>query len=82
MSSSHHTNTNSDTDVPTGIGLEYPPQVFTNPEFTATVSNSENELDNIESRQNFIGEYCEKCYTQPIQFLTGVGAMPQTGVRI
>ena len=65
MSSSHNnTNTNSETDVPIAEGLEYPPQVFTNPEFAATDSNSENELDNIESRQNFIGEYCERCFTQ------------------
>ena len=64
MSSSHHTNTNSETDIPMGKGLEYPPQVFTNAEFAATVSTSENELDSIENRQIFIGEYCEKCYTQ------------------
>ena len=64
VSSSHHTNTNSETDIHTGEGLGYPPQVFTNLEFAATVSNSGNELDNIESRQNFIGKYCERCSTQ------------------
>ena len=64
MSSSHHTNTNSETDIPMCEGLEYPPQVFTNPKFMAKISTSENELDSIENRQNFIGEYCEKCYTQ------------------
>ena len=28
------------------------------------MSTSENELDDIPNRQNFVGEYCEKCYTQ------------------
>ena len=64
MSSSHPTNTNSETDIPMGDGFEYPPQVFTNPDLTATVSTSENELNNIVNRKVFIGEYCEKCYTQ------------------
>ena len=64
MSSSHHTNTNSETDIPTGEGLGYPPEIFTNPKFIATMSTSENELDDIPNRQNFVGEYCEKCYTQ------------------
>ena len=48
VSSSWHTNTNSETDIPMGEGLGYPPQVSTNPELAATVSTSENELDNIE----------------------------------
>ena len=39
MSSSHYTNTNSETDIPTGKGLGYPPQVFTDPEFAATISH-------------------------------------------
>ena len=46
MSSSHNdTNTNSETDVPMGEGLGYPPQVFTDPEFAATISHTEDELD-------------------------------------
>ena len=64
MSSSHHTNTNSETDIPTGEGFRYPPEIFTNSKFITTMSTSENELDDIPNRPNFIGEYCEKCYTQ------------------
>ena len=64
MSSSHHTNTNSETDTPTGKGFGYPPEIFTNSKFEAAMSTSENESDDIPNRQNFVGEYCEKCYTQ------------------
>ena len=62
VSSNNNTNTNSETDVPVGEGLAYPPQVFTDPEFAANVSHTEDELGNVEeNRLNFIGEYCEKC---------------------
>ena len=64
MSSSHHTNTISETDIPTGDGFRYPPQVFTNPDLTATLFTSDNELTNMVNRKIFLGEYCEKCYTQ------------------
>ena len=56
-------NTNSETDVPVGEGLGYPPQVVIDPEYAANVSHTEEEeLNNVEeNRSNFIGEYCEKC---------------------
>ena len=50
-------NTNSETDVPVGQGLGYPPQVFTDPEFAAYVSHMEEEevSNNAEgNRQKFI----------------------------
>ena len=60
--SSNNTNTNSETDVPVGEGLRYPPQVVTDPEFASNISHTEHELNNIEeNRLNFIGEYCERC---------------------
>ena len=66
MSNNNDTNTNSETDVPTGEGLGYPPQIFTNPEIASNVSHTEDELGNIkeENRQNFVEEYCERCSTQ------------------
>ena len=36
-SSHEENNTTSETDVPVGQGLRYPPQVFTDPEYTAAV---------------------------------------------
>ena len=56
-------NTNSETDVPVGEGFGYPPQVFTNPEFAANASHTEEEdINGVEgNRHKFIGEYCEKC---------------------
>ena len=63
-SNNNDTNTNSETDVPTGEGLGYPPQIFTNPQIAANISHTEDELGNIEEgRQNFVGEYCERCST-------------------
>ena len=60
--SSNNTNTNSETDVPVGEGLGYPPQVVVEPEFATNISHTEDELSNVEeNRLNFIGEYCEKC---------------------
>ena len=62
MSSNENTNTNSETDVPIGEGLGYPPQVVIDPEYATNISHTEEELNNVEeNRLNFIGEYCEKC---------------------
>ena len=55
--SSHH-NTTSETDVPVGQGLGYPPQVFTDPEFAANVPHTEEEEVN---NDKFIGNFCETC---------------------
>ena len=57
---SSHDNTTSETDIPVGEGLGYPPQVFTDPEFVATVPLMEDE--EVEEVSNkFIGNYCEVC---------------------
>ena len=60
---SSNNNTNSETNVPVGQGLGYPPQVFTDPEFVANVSHTEEEVNNdVEgNRHQFIGNYCEIC---------------------
>ena len=53
ISSSHEeNNTMSETDVPIGQGLRYPPQVFTDPEYAATVSQMEEEEEGV-SNNNF-----------------------------
>ena len=56
-------NTNSETDVPVGEGLGYPPQVFTQLEYAANISHTEEEeLNNVEgNRSNFIGNYSKNC---------------------
>ena len=59
VESSHDNNTTSETDVPVGQGLRYPPQVFTGPEFAATVPQMEEEEE--VSNDKFIGNYCETC---------------------
>ena len=63
MITSSNDNTNSETDVPVGEGLGYPPQVVIDLEYATTISHTEEkELNNVEeNRANFIGEYCEKC---------------------
>ena len=33
----------SETDVPTGQGFRYPPQIFTDPTYTATITHTESE---------------------------------------
>ena len=43
VNSSHDDNTMSEIDVLVGQGLRYPPQVFTDPEFAATVPQMEEE---------------------------------------
>ena len=51
-------NTNSETNVPVGQGLCYPLQVFTDPEFGANVSHTEEEEVNNDvegNSQRFIG---------------------------
>ena len=40
-------------------------KIFTDPEFATNISHTEDELGNIEEgRQNFVGEYCERCSSQ------------------
>ena len=57
--SSHDDNTMSETDIPVGQGLRYPPQVFIDPEFAATVPQMEEEEE--VSNNKFIGNYCDTC---------------------
>ena len=55
---SSHNSTTSETDVPVGQGLGYPPQVFTDPKFAANVPHMEEEDVN---NDKFTGNYCETC---------------------
>ena len=57
---SHEDNTTLETDMPVGQGLRYPPQVFTDPEFAATVPQMEEEEEEV-SNNKFIGNYCDTC---------------------
>ena len=59
-SSHQETNTTSETDVPVGQGLRYPPQVFMDPEYAATVPQTEEEEEGV-SNNKFLGMYCELC---------------------
>ena len=53
-------NTTSETDVPVGQGLRYPPQVFTDPKYTSVVPHMEEEEEQAGSNK-FLGRYCEFC---------------------
>ena len=53
-------NTTSETDVPVGQGLRYPPQVFTDPKYAAAVPHMEEEEEQ-SGNKNFLGRYCEFC---------------------
>ena len=56
--------TRSETDIPEGEGFAYAPKLFMDPDFMATVPQTETEDSDLEVVQsNFIGEYCEKCVT-------------------
>ena len=50
----------SETDVPTGQGLGYPPQIFTNPTYTVAMTHTESEGE-VEWERKFWGRYCEFC---------------------
>ena len=58
--SSHENNTASETDVPVGQGFRYPPQVFTDPEYAATIPQTEEEEEGV-SNNKYLGKYCELC---------------------
>ena len=58
--SSHEDNTTSETDIPVGQGLRYPPQVFMESEFAATVPQMEEEEEEV-SNNKFMGNYCDTC---------------------
>ena len=47
-----------------GKGFVYPPEIFTNPEFTRTVPLTDMDNEEIElevTNPNFIGEFCSEC---------------------
>ena len=48
----------SETDVSTGQGFGYPPQVFTDPTYTTTHTESYGE---VEQESKFLGKYCKFC---------------------
>ena len=54
--------TSSETGIPNRKGFGYAPKVFTNPNYVATLPQTETECSVLEVVQNnFIGEYFEKC---------------------
>ena len=56
-SSHEDNNTTSETDVPVGQGPRYPPQVFMDPEFAATMPQTEGDEEEV-SKDKFLGKYC------------------------
>ena len=60
-SSHEENNTTLETDIPVGQGLRYPPQVFMDPEYAATLPQTEGEEEEEVSNNKFIGNYCDTC---------------------
>ena len=53
---------NSETNIQTGKGFMYPPEIFTNPEFAKTMPLMDTDNDEVEvTNSNFIGEFCGEC---------------------
>ena len=50
----------SETNVPVGQGFRYPPQIFTDPKYTAAMPHMEEE-EEVEQESKFLGRYCEFC---------------------
>ena len=50
----------SETDVPTGQGFRYPPQIFTDPTYAAAIPQMEEEKES-EPERKFLGKYCKFC---------------------
>ena len=50
----------SETDIPTGQGFGYPPQIFTDPTYTATTTHTESEGE-VKQKKKFLEKYCELC---------------------
>ena len=59
-SSHEENNTTSETDVPVGQGLRYPPQVFTDAKYAMAVPHMEEEEEQ-SGNHKFLGKYCEFC---------------------
>ena len=56
MQTKDHT---SETDVPTGQGFRYPPEVFTDPTFTEITPQTEE--GEVAQESKFLSRYCEFC---------------------
>ena len=53
---------NSETDIQTGKGFTYPPEIFTNPEFAKTIPLTDMDSEEVEvTTPNFIGEFSSEC---------------------
>ena len=50
----------SETDVPTGQGFRYLPQVFMDPTYAVMIPQMEEEAKAVQERK-FLGKYCELC---------------------
>ena len=50
----------SETDIPTGQGFGYPPQIFTNPMYAVVITHTESE-EVVKPETNFLARYCEYC---------------------
>ena len=53
---------NFETDIQTGKGFAYPPEIHTNLEFAKTITLPDTDNDDVEiTNPNFIGEFCKQC---------------------
>ena len=50
----------SETDIPTGQGFGYPPQIFTDPMYAATTAHTVSEGE-VKQNRKFLGKYCKFC---------------------
>ena len=60
VTTKHTKDNTSETDVPTGQGFRYPPQVFTDPTYAATIPQMEEEGEVVQESK-FLGKYCKFC---------------------
>ena len=59
-SSHEDNNTTSETDMLVDQSFRYPPQVFTDPEFAATIPQMGEEEEEV-SNNKFVDKYCDSC---------------------
>ena len=50
----------SEIDIPTDLVFGNPPQIFTDPTYTAAVTHTDSEGE-VKHETNFLGKYCEYC---------------------
>ena len=58
--SAHTEDNTSETDIPTGQGFGYPPQIFTDPTYTVAMTHTDTE-GGVKHGTNCLGRYCEYC---------------------